>query len=161
VLVTREHQDRRCWDRARIDEGRALVTRALGRRRTGPYQIQAAIAAVHAEALRAEDTDWWQIVGLYVALGTVAPTPVVALNRAVALAMAAGPEMGLRLLDDPEVAVPLDGYHLLHSARADLHRRLGHNALAALHYRRALELVTNDGERRYLQRRLAEVGGAA
>jgi RNA polymerase sigma-70 factor (ECF subfamily) len=157
ALVTLEHQDRSRWDRARIDEGRALVRRALERRHPGRYQIEAAISAVHAEAERAADTDWWQIVGLYTALHSFVPTPVVALNRAAALAMAAGPELGLRHLDDPSIADPLDGYHLLHSARADLHRRLGNRIEAARHYRRALDLVTNDAERLYLERRLAEV----
>jgi len=157
ALVTLEHQDRSHWDRARIDEGRALVKRALERRRPGRYQIEAAIAAVHAEADRAERTDWWQIVGLYTALHSLVPTPVVALNRAAALAMAAGPRLGLQHLEDPAISVPLDGYHLLHSARADLYRRLGDAPEAARHYRRALELVTNDSERRYLERRLAEV----
>jgi len=157
ALVTLDEQDRSRWDRERIAEGSAVVTRALGRRRAGPYQVQAAIAAVHAEAPRAQDTDWWQIVGLYAALEALAPTPIVSLNRAAALAMAAGPEVGLRVLDDEAIAGPLDGYHLLHSARADLLRRLGRHDDAAEHYRRALALVTNDAERRYLERRLAEV----
>jgi RNA polymerase sigma-70 factor (ECF subfamily) len=157
ALVTLEHQDRSRWDRARIDEGRSLVRHALGRRRPGRYQIEAAIAAVHADAPRAEDTDWWQIVGLYTALHSFVPTPVVALNRAAALGMAAGPQLGVRLLDDPSLSEALDSYHLLHSARADLHRRLGNGEEAARHYRRALELVTNDAERRYLESRLAAV----
>lgn len=157
ALVTLEHQDRARWSRPAIDEGRALVQAALSRRRPGPYQLQAAIAAVHADAPTSEATDWWQIVGLYTALHGLHPTPVVLLNRAVAVAMAAGPALGLQLMDDPAVAEPLDGYHLLHAARADLHRRAGHRGAALDAYRRALGLVSNDVERRYLEGRLGEV----
>jgi RNA polymerase sigma-70 factor (ECF subfamily) len=158
-LVTLEAQDRTRWDRARIDEGTALVRELLGRRRAGPYQLQAAIAAVHGEAGAANDTDWWQIVGLYTALYELHPTPVVLLNRAAAVAMAAGPEVGLRLMASDAVAGPLDGYHLLHAARADLNRRLGRADEAAACYERALALVSNEVERAYLEGRLAEVRG--
>jgi RNA polymerase sigma-70 factor (ECF subfamily) len=126
-------------------------------RRVGAYQLQAAIAAVHAEASAPEATDWWQITGLYTALYEAHPTPVVLLNRAVAVAMAAGPELGLRLIASDAIAVPLDGYHLLHAARADLLRRLGRAGEAADAYRRALELASNEVERGYLERRLHEV----
>jgi RNA polymerase sigma-70 factor, ECF subfamily len=160
ALVTLEAQDRGLWDRARIDDGTALVREVLSRRRAGPYQLQAAIAAVHSEAATPNDTDWWQIVGLYTALAELHPTPVVLLNRAAAVAMAAGPEVGLRLMAADEVAGPLDGYHLLHAARADLHRRLGQAEEAAACYRRALALVSNEVERSYLEGRLAEVCGA-
>lgn len=154
-LVTLEDQDRRLWDRARIAEGAALVQRALRARAIGPYQLQAAIAAIHGEAEQAKDTDWWQIVGLYTALHRILPTPVVALNRAVAVAMAAGPAQGLALLDAPQIAVPLADYLWWHAARADLLRRLGDAAHAAAAYERALRLVTNDIERSYLAARLA------
>lgn len=156
-LVTLEEQDRSSWDRAAIDEGRALVARALSARAAGPYQLQAAIAAVHAEAASSAGTDWWQIVGLYTALHALHPTPVVTLNRAVAIAMAAGPEVGLRAMD--ELSEPLADYHLLHAARADLLRRLGRKSEAAHAYREALARVTNATERAYLERRLREVGG--
>ncbi len=159
VLVPLEEQDRSRWDHAAIAAADARLRAALGRRRVGPYQVQAAIAAVHATAARPEDTDWWQIVGLYGALRTFADTPVVALNAAVALAMAAGPEVGLARLQEPAVAEPLARYHLLHAARADLCRRLGRLPEAVEHYTTALALATNDAERRYLQRRRAECGG--
>ena len=122
----------------------------------GPYQLQAAIAAVHGEATVAADTDWWQIVGLYDALHSFQPTPVVALNRAAALAMAAGPEAGLVAM--AELAGALVDYHLFHAARADLLRRLGRSAEAATAYREALARVTNPVERAYLEGRLREVG---
>jgi RNA polymerase sigma-70 factor, ECF subfamily len=155
-LVLLEEQDRSRWDRDRIDEGRRVLERALRLRRPGPYQLQAAIAALHAEAERAEDTDWEQIAALYAELGRHAPSPVIELNRAVAVAMAAGPEEGLAVIDDIE---GLDGYHLLHSARADLFRRLGRADEARSAYRRALDLVTNPTERTFLEARLTEVGG--
>lgn len=157
ALVTLDDQDRSRWDAARIAEGTERIDRALTRRRPGPYQLQAAIAALHAAAPTPQATDWWQITGLYAALFRLNPTPVVALNRAAALAMAAGPEHGLAALDAAEIAEPLDRYHLFHSARADLLRRLGRSAEAAVCYQRALALVENEGERRYLERRLGEV----
>ncbi|MBD0329811.1 MAG: RNA polymerase sigma factor [Thermoleophilia bacterium] len=153
-LVLLEEQDRSRWDRARIEEGTRVLERALSLRRAGPYRLQAAIAAVHAEAARAEDTDWAQIAALYGALGRIAPSPVVEVNRAVAVAMAEGPAAGLLLLEPIE---GLDAYHLLHAARADLLRRLDRVDEAEAAYRTALELVTNPAERRFLERRLAEV----
>jgi RNA polymerase sigma-70 factor (ECF subfamily) len=155
-LVLLDEQDRTLWDRTRIDEGSRLLERALRLRRPGPYQLQAAIAAVHADAKRAEDTDWRQIAALYAELARLAPSPVVELNRAVAVAMAAGPEEGLRLV---ERIGGLDGYHLLHATRADLLRRLDRRDEAAAAYERALALTSNEAERTFLERRLAEVGG--
>ena len=156
-LVTLEEQDRTLWDRDQIIEGAALVERALRMRHAGPYQLQAAIAALHCAAARAEDTDWPQIASLYGELYRLQPTPVVALNRAAAVAMATTPDAGLRLLDDPDLESALDTYHLYHAARADLLRRAGCNAEAAEAYRRALSLVENATERAYLERRLREV----
>jgi RNA polymerase sigma-70 factor (ECF subfamily) len=156
-LVVLEEQDRARWRRPQIEEGAALVERALRMRRAGPYQVQAAIAALHCQAPHFEDTDWGQIAALYGELLRLQPTPVVALNRAVAVAMAGEPDDGLRLLDEAELASALDRYHLYYAARADLLRRAGRPAEAAAAYRRALALVSNDVERRYLQRRLAEV----
>ncbi len=154
-LVLLEDQDRTLWDRRRIDEGTRVLERALTLRRPGPYQLQAAIAALHAEAARPEDTDWPQIAALYAELARVAPSPVVELNRAVAIAMADGPGAALPLLDRIE---GLDDYHLFHAARADLLRRLGRPADAAAAYERALAHATNEAERSFLERRLAEVG---
>ncbi|MBX2804275.1 MAG: sigma-70 family RNA polymerase sigma factor [Myxococcales bacterium] len=156
-LITLEQQDRSRWNHEQIAEGQQRVSDALAQRRAGPYQLQAAIAAVHGGASRPEDTDWWQIVGLYSALHRLVSSPVVALNRAVAVAMAGGPELGLQILDESELASVLDEYHLLHSARADLLRRLQRFEEAAAAYRRALELVTNEAEREYLQARLDAV----
>ena len=156
-LVTLDHQDRTRWDREQIHLGVRVVREALRMGRVGGYQIQGAIAAVHAEADTADDTDWRQIVGLYDALLALLPTPVVALNRAVAVAMAEGPEAGLALLDHPALANPLEEYHLFHAARGELFRRSGRSARAASCYRRALELATQDTERAYLEGRLAEV----
>jgi RNA polymerase sigma-70 factor (ECF subfamily) len=156
-LVLLEEQDRARWDHEMIDEGLALVESALRARRPGPYQVQAAIAAVHARAPRPEDTDWPQIAALYGALEQTSPTPVIALNHAVAVAMADGPERGLPLVE--ALADQLDGYHLFHAARADLLRRLDRHAEAATAYRRALGLVTNATERAYLERRLATLTG--
>jgi RNA polymerase sigma-70 factor, ECF subfamily len=153
-LVLLEAQDRARWDRGRIDEGRRVLDRALSFRRPGPYQLQAAIAALHVGAESADETDWPQIAALYGRLVRLDPSPVVALNYAVAVAMAEGPEAGLALVEQIE---GLDRYHLLHSARADLLRRLGRHGEAADAYRRAHELATNPSERRYLERRLAEV----
>ena len=154
-LVLLEDQDRSRWDHDMIDEGLAVLDRAIGLRAPGPYQVQAAIAAVHARAPRPEDTDWPEIAALYRVLEGMSPSPVVRLNGAVAVAMADGPEAGLPLVD--ALAPELDGYHLFHAARADLLRRTGRADAAAVAYRRAAEFVTNPSERRYLERRLAEV----
>jgi RNA polymerase sigma-70 factor (ECF subfamily) len=156
-LVLLEDQDRSRWDRTEIEEGVALVERVLPLGHLGPYQVQAAIAAVHAEALRPQDTDWAQIAVLYGELARMQPTPVVALNRAVAVAMAEGPGRGLELMEP--LAPALDEYHWFHSARADLLRRLGRSEEAAAGYRRALSLAGNEVERRFLQRRLGELEG--
>jgi RNA polymerase sigma-70 factor (ECF subfamily) len=156
-LVLLEEQDRSLWRRPQIDEGTALVERALRMRRPGPYQLQAAISALHCAAARAEDTDWAQIAALYDGLQRMQPTPVIALNRAVAVAMAEGPAIGLRLLDDPSLAAALDGYHLYHSARADLLRRNGDAVAAREAYARALALATNATERAFLRRRMDEM----
>ncbi|HEV8585398.1 MAG TPA: RNA polymerase sigma factor [Methylomirabilota bacterium] len=153
-LVLLEDQDRGRWDQVAIAEALPLVEEAL-RGGPGPYALQAAIAALHCQAARAEDTDWSQIVRLYGVLERVEPSPIVSLNRAAAVAMAYGPRAGLTLMD--ALARDLDRYHLLHSARADLLRRLGAKAEAAESYARALGLVTNDAERRFLERRLREV----
>ena len=150
ALVLLEDQDRSLWDRGRIEEGRRVLDRAMRRRRPGPYQLQAAIASLHFE----EETDWPQIEALYGRLAAVAPSPIVELNRAVAVAMAEGPERGLQFIDGIE---GLDEYRHLHSARADLLRRLGRADEAAEAYRRALELATQPAERAFLERRLAEV----
>jgi RNA polymerase sigma-70 factor (ECF subfamily) len=160
-LVLLEDQDRTRWDRAQIDEGAALVESALseGGRPPGPYALQAAIAAVHAQAATAAATDWGEIAALYGVLARVHPTPVVELNRAVAVAMSSGIERGLALLDALERDGGLAGYHLLPAARAELLRRLGRHAEAAESYRQALALVSNDAERRYLERRLRESSG--
>ncbi len=154
-------QDRSSWDQAEIAEGRALVERSLRLGRPGPYQLQAAIAALHAEAPTAEATDWPQIAALYALLAQANPSPIVELNRAAAVAMAEGPERGLALIDRPEVAGSLDGYRWLHAARADLLRRLARFEEAAGAYRRALELAENGAERAYLARRLREVSTSA
>lgn len=155
-LVTLEEQDRSRWDRVEIEEGTRLVEEALRQRQIGAYQLQAAIAAVHANARTPEDTDWREIAWLYRELAARNANPVVALNHAVAVAMSERIEIGLALVD--ELGSKLDGYHLFHAARADLLRRMGRAAEAEAAYRRALELVTNDVERNYLTRRLAEVG---
>jgi RNA polymerase sigma-70 factor, ECF subfamily len=160
-LVTLEDQDRARWDRHEIDEGTALLEGALRRGRPGPYQVQAAIAACHAMAARAPATDWAQIARLYGQLARLAPSPVVELNRAVAVAMADGPAAGLELVAALETSGALDGYHLLPATRADLLRRLGRHAEAASSYRQALDLAVTDAERRYLARRLAEATGRA
>jgi len=156
-LVLLDDQDRSLWDRARIAEGVALVRRALASRRFGPYTLQAAIAAVHAEAPSAAATDWAQIVGLYDVLLRAEPSPVIELNRAVALAMRDGPLAGLVLIDALLGRGELAEYRFAHSARADLCRRLGRTAEARASYERALELTRQETERRFLERRLAEV----
>jgi RNA polymerase sigma-70 factor (ECF subfamily) len=155
-LVVLEGQDRRRWDHRQIAEALPLVEEAL-RGGPGPFALQAAIAAVHCQAARAEDTDWPQIVRLYELLERLQPSPVVSLNRAVAVAMVDGPRPALALIDTLAAAGDLDGYHLLHAARADLLRRVGSSEEAAKSYARALALVTNDSERRFLERRLREV----
>jgi RNA polymerase sigma-70 factor (ECF subfamily) len=153
-LVSLQEQDRGQWDADRIAEGRDLVVTALCGPRTGPYALQAAIAAVHDEAADVTTTDWPQVVALYEVLARVAPSPVVELNRAVAVAMRDGPEAGLAALDALDAGA-LRGYHPLPAARADLLRRLGRTAEAAAAYRAALELVGNERERAFLLRRLA------
>jgi RNA polymerase sigma-70 factor, ECF subfamily len=155
-LILLEDQDRSRWDRQRIAEALPLVDEAL-RDDPGPFTLQAAIAALHCQAARAEDTDWRQIVRLYDLLERLQPSPVVSLNRAVAVAMLDGPEPALALIDGLAAGGDLDGYHLLHAARADLLRRIGSSAEAARSYTRALALATNDSERRFLERRLREV----
>jgi RNA polymerase sigma-70 factor (ECF subfamily) len=156
VLVRLEDQDRTRWDGAQIREGAALVEEALRAVPPGPYALQAAIAALHAQAPHAAETDWPQIAALYALLYRVQPTPVVELNRAVAVAMADGPEHGLLLIDHLEARGELPGYHLVAAARADLLRRLGRRSEATAVYRRALMLVTNEAERRYLEQRLRD-----
>lgn len=158
-LVPLDEQDRSRWDQALIDEGCALVQRALLSRQFGSYTLQAAIAAVHAEAARAEDTDWAQIVGLYDALLRYEPLPVIELNRAVAVAMCAGPEAGLALVDQLLRDDTLRNYHLAHAARADLCRRMGAWADARDAYERALALARQEPERRFLRRRIKEMAG--
>jgi RNA polymerase sigma-70 factor (ECF subfamily) len=158
-VVLLEDQDRSRWDGEEIVEGLALLDRASRLRPAGPYQLQAAVAAVHARSQRPEETDWREIVRLYSVLATLTPSPVIALNRAVAVAMAEGPESGLQIIDRLAASGELDRYHLLHSARADLLRRLGRYPDAARAYRRALELATNSAERAFLAARLAEVAG--
>jgi RNA polymerase sigma-70 factor (ECF subfamily) len=153
-LVLLEEQDRRRWHHQQITEALPLVEEAL-RRGPGPFAVQAAIAALHCQAARAEDTDWRQIIRLYDVLERLQPSPIVSLNRAVAVAMAEGPEPALALVE--ALAADLGGYHLWHAARADLLRRLGSLAAAAQSYERALALVTNDSERRFLERRRREV----
>lgn len=159
-LVVLEEQDRTRWNQPQIDEALALVQEAL-RAEAGPFVIEAAISAEHCKARRPEDTDWSQILRLYDLLEEIMPTPIVSLNRAVAIAMAEGPEQGLQLIDSLEATGDLDNYHLLHAARADLLRRMSMYTQAAGSYERALDLVTNESERRFLQRRLSEVRAAA
>jgi RNA polymerase sigma-70 factor (ECF subfamily) len=154
VLVTLEHQDRSRWDRELIADGVAELDQALAMRRSGPYQVQAAIAACHATAADAASTDWPQIAVLYAELARVAPSPVVELNRAVAVAMADGIPAGLALVDELDASGLLDGYHLLPATRADLLRRAGRLAEAETAYERALELATTDADRLYLTDRL-------
>lgn len=159
ALVPLEEQDRSRWNREAIAQGLALLDAALALRRRGPYQLQAAIAALHARAARAPDTDWPQIAALYGGLLREQPSPVIELNAAVALAMAEGPQRGLSWIDQLAAREELPDYHLLHAARADLLRRLGRSEEARDAYRAALALVRGDAERRYLQRRLGECGG--
>jgi RNA polymerase sigma-70 factor (ECF subfamily) len=161
ALVTLEEQDRSRWDRAEIDEGLGLVDAALRTGRVGPYQLQAAIAALHAEAVSPADTDWRQIAALYGVLVRLQPSPVVRLNGAVAVGMSEGPGRGLALIDELGATGELDRYHLFHAARADMLRRIGAFEAAAQAYRRALALMANGVERAYLERRLAEHGRIA
>jgi RNA polymerase sigma-70 factor, ECF subfamily len=162
-LIVLEEQDRRRWDNEQIAEALPLVDEALRARdealrgEPGPFALQAAIAAQHCRAAQAENTDWPQIGKLYDLLERVQPSPIVSLNRAVAVAMVEGPRSGLALIDALAATGELDGYHLLHAARADLLRRVGSKVEAAESYRRALTLVTNESERRFLERRLREV----
>ena len=155
-LVTLEEQDRSLWNRRQIDEALALVDEALAGR-PGPFALEAAIAAEHCKAARAEDTNWEEIVKLYDLLAELMPSPIVSLNRAVAVAMARSPQPALELIDDLAASGELNEYHLLHAARADMLRRLGSNDEAAESYETALRLATNDSERRFLERRLKEV----
>ena len=159
-VILLDEQDRTLWDRAQIAEGVHPVERALRSRRVGPYALQAAIAALHAEAATPADTDWGEVVGLYDVLMRVEPSPVVELNRAVAVAMRDGPAAGLRLIDAIVDRGDLKDYRLLHAARADLYRRLGRVEDAHAAYARALSLTRQEPERRFLERRMREVGRA-
>jgi len=159
-LVTLEEQDRERWDRPQIDEATELLQATMARGSIGPYQLQAAIAALHAQAPHPDLTDWMEIAGLYALLEHVMPSPVVRLNRAVAVAMAGDPDGGLAIVDDLAGDGALDSYHLLEATRADLLRRRGDLAAAAVAYERALSLAPTEPERRFLARRLAEAGGA-
>jgi RNA polymerase sigma-70 factor (ECF subfamily) len=158
--VLLDDQDRSRWDRARIDEGRELLDRAFRMRRIGRYQLEAAIAALHDEAATPAATDWPQIAMLYGELANRAPSAVVELNRAVAVAMASGAESGLGLIEDLAASGRLDGYPYLHAARADLLRRLDRPTEAAAAYARARELTANAAERAFLDRRIEEVAGS-
>ena len=155
-IVVLEEQDRSLWNRDQIAQALLLVAQAL-RSDPGPYALQAAIAAEHCKARRAKDTDWRRIMRLYDQLERLQPSPIVSLNRAVAVAMAENPQSGLAIIDAIATDGELDSYHLFHAARADLLRRIGSRNEAAASYSRALTLVTNDRERRYLERRLREV----
>lgn len=155
-IVVLEEQDRSIWNQPQIAEALPLVEEALSGG-ASTFSLQAAIAAVHCQASRAEDTDWPQILRIYDLLEQLQPSPIVALNRAVAVAMVDGPQMALALIDEIAASGQLDGYHLMHAARADLMRRAGAYGDAAKSYRLALELATNESERRYLERRLREV----
>jgi RNA polymerase sigma-70 factor (ECF subfamily) len=157
--VLLEAQDRSLWNREQIDEGLAWVERAMAARRAGPYLLQAAIAAVHARAPSTQATDWAQIVGLYDGLLRLSPSPVVALNRAVALAMRDGPAVGLAEVDALLGRGELRDYHLAHAARADFLRRLERKAEARAAYERALALTQQAPEQRFLRRRIAELAG--
>jgi RNA polymerase sigma-70 factor, ECF subfamily len=159
ALVRLEDQDRARWDRAQIAEGASLVEQALRGPIPSAYTLQAAIAALHAQAPRAADTDWPQIAALYAVLYRVQPSPVVELNRAVAVAMADGPERGLELIDAIEGRGELPGFHLVPAARADLLRRVGRPNEARAAYIRAIALATNEAERRFLEQRLQEIEG--
>ncbi|GAA4569320.1 RNA polymerase sigma factor [Planotetraspora kaengkrachanensis] len=153
-LVTLDEQDRTLWDQAQIAEGATICERALRQGRAGPFQLQAAIAACHATAPVAAQTDWPQIVGLYAHLARIAPSPIVELNRAVAIGMVSGPEAALRLVETIAESGQLNDYYLLHATRADLLRRAGRAEDAADHYRSALDLAPSEAERRFLRNRL-------
>jgi RNA polymerase sigma-70 factor, ECF subfamily len=157
-IVLLDHQDRTLWNRGHINEGKSLVARAMASASVGAYSIQAAIAAVHADAATPEQTDWEQIVALYDVLARAVPSPVVELNRAVAIAMRDGPEIGLSEIDAILDRGELADYHLAHAARADLCRRLGRTDDARVAYQQALELTRQEPERRFLEGRLAELG---
>ncbi len=156
-LILLEAQDRSLWDQGKKQEGLAILEKALHMRCTGPYQVQAAISALHVQAERPDDTDWAQIAALYGMLMRMTPSPVIELNRVAAVAMADGPLCGLALLDRPEMQKALNDYHLFHAARADLLRRAGKLQEAGDAYMRALELCQNEVECAFLKRRVAEV----
>ncbi len=156
-LIPLEEQDRSLWHQDQIEEGIRLVERALGRRNVGPYQLQGAIAAIHAEARTAEETDWKQIAALYALLNTAQASPIIALNHAVAVAMSESLERGLAMIEELGACGELNSYHLYHAARADLLRRMGRNPEAIESYRRALALASNAVELRYLGRRLSSL----
>jgi RNA polymerase sigma-70 factor (ECF subfamily) len=158
-LIPLEEQDRSLWNGRRIMEGTALVRRALSSGRFGPYTLQAAIAALHAQAPSVAATDWPQVVALYDLLWREVPSPIIELNRAVAVAMRDGPEAGLALVDGILARGDLVDYHLAHATRADLCRRLGRTAEARASYERALSLAEQEPERRFLARRLADLAG--
>ncbi|MGA7109512.1 MAG: DUF6596 domain-containing protein, partial [Terracidiphilus sp.] len=158
-LILLDHQDRSLWNRDQIDEGIKLVERALASRRFGPYTLQAAIAAVHSEAPTAAATDWDQICGLYDVLLRADPSPVIELNRAIAIAMRDGPAAGLEIVERILNRGDLQNYYLAHVSSADLHRRLGNTNQAILSYRRALTLAGQDPARRFIQFRLEELVG--
>jgi RNA polymerase sigma-70 factor (ECF subfamily) len=157
-IVLLEDQDRSLWDGERIREGISLVERALISRRIGPYSLQAAIAALHAEARDPLSTDWDQIVGLYDLLREADPSPVIDLNRAAAIAVRDGPEAGLKIIEEIIARGALEDYYLIHAARGDLYKRLGRVGEAVAAYRRTLDLVTQEAERRFVIRRLRELG---
>jgi len=157
ILIPLEEQDRTTWDQSSIAEGTAILDRALEFRQPGPYQIQAAIAALHAGSATAAETDWPQIVQLYATLQHHAPSPIIQLNHAAAVAMASGPECGLNILDELAAEPALANYHLFHAARADLLRRQGESDAAIAAYERALDLSSNSAEQIYLQRRIDEL----
>jgi RNA polymerase sigma-70 factor (ECF subfamily) len=156
-LVTLEEQDRTLWDAREIEEGLDLIGRAIRLRQVANYQLQAAIAAVHAEAKTADETDWAEIVALYNELMRINPSPIVALNHAAAVAMSEGLEKGLALFDEAGTSGKLESYYVFHAARADLLRRLNRPHEARMAYSRALELTTNEVEQRYVRKRLNEV----
>jgi RNA polymerase sigma-70 factor (ECF subfamily) len=156
-LILLGDQDRSLWNRAQIQEGLGLVERALGMRRVGPYTLQATIAALHAQAKTAAETDWGQIVALYDVLMRIDSSPVVELNQAAAIAMRDGPAEGLARIDAILARNELSDYHFAHSARADLCRRLGRMAEARVSYKRAIALTQQGAERRFLERRLADL----
>ena len=157
MLILLENQDRSLWNREQIAEGVALLEKALKSRRFGSYTLQAAIAAVHAEAESVAATDWRQIVALYNRLLEIQPSPVVQLNRAVAIAMCDGPEAGLTLIDAVLENGGLENYYLAHSARADMYRRLGRTAEARASYEKALALTQQEPERQFLQERIRQL----